>query len=318
MDIDERVKTTLKVIVSLALISYIVYNAGPYKILGELKRTNKFYFFIVVIISVIKVGISAKKWQILLKAKQEVKSYLYVWKIYYIGTFFNMFLPTNVGGDVIKAHKMSKKSKRSVEAYSSVFMERFTGIIAILLLAIFGTSIYFDKVPLQVSLVVFLFLLPLTIIAFILLSRKSLVRKFRWLYEWIFERFNPFSIREKLFKLYNSINLYTKKRRALSYALIISFAFHTLLILSNYILALSIGLVLPLQYFFIFIPISAILLFLPISIRGFGVREVIYVYFFGQVGASAAQAVTLSFLVQIVNIISSLIGGIVYLHSQIK
>ncbi|MBS3816629.1 MAG: flippase-like domain-containing protein [Candidatus Thermoplasmatota archaeon] len=227
--------------------------------------------------------------------------------MYYIGTFFNLFLPTNVGGDIVKAHKMSKVTKKSIEAYSSVFMERFTGLIAILSLAIAASTLYFSELPIDIISTIYVVFLTLIVLSFIMSLNKRL-----------FKNFNPFSIREKLLKLYSSISLYTKKKRTLGHALLVSFAFHTILILTNYILALSIGINVPIQYFFIFIPITAVLLFLPISIRGFGVREVLYVYFFTQVGATTAQAVSLSFLVQLFGIVSSLIGGFVYLSSQTK
>ena len=314
----DRLKTIIKIVVSISLISYVIYSAGPYKIWTEIKNIKLFYFLIVIIITIVKVGVSAKKWQILLKAKGEIKDFLHVWKIYYIGTFFNLFLPTNVGGDVVKAHKMSKVSKNSIEAYSSVFMERFTGVIAIFGLAIVATSLYFSQLPTDILFIIYVIFLPLIIMSFLMIWKDNIVDLFKKLIKRIFKNYNPFSIKEKLIKLYSSINLYTKKKRTLGYALIISFVFHTMLILTNYILALSIGLDIPIHYFFIFIPITAILLFLPISIRGFGVREVLYAYFFTQVGATTAQAVSLSFLVQLLGIISSLIGGFVYLFSQTK
>ncbi|MEF8834906.1 MAG: lysylphosphatidylglycerol synthase transmembrane domain-containing protein [Candidatus Thermoplasmatota archaeon] len=313
-----KIKTIIKIIVSISLITYVIYSAGPYKILAEIKGINILYFIVVIFITIIKIGVSAKKWQILLKAKGEIKNFLHVWRIYYIGNFFNLFLPTNVGGDIVKAHKMSKVSENSIEAYSSVFMERFTGVIAIFALAIVATTLFFNELPYEILIIIYLIFLPLIILSFIMIWRDSFVQKFRGLINILFKSFNPFSIKEKLIKLYKSVNLYTKKKKTLGYALLISLVFHTMLILTNYILALSIGMNIPLHYFFIFIPISAILLFLPISIRGFGVREVLYVYFFTQVGATTAQSVSLSFLVQLLGIISSLIGGFVYLFSQTK
>lgn len=314
----DRLKTIIKIIISISLISYVIYSAGPYKIWNEIKNINLLFFLIVILITIVKVGVSAKKWQILLKAKGEIKDFLHVWKIYYIGTFFNLFLPTNVGGDVVKAHKMSKVSKNSIEAYSSVFMERFTGVIAIFGLAIVATTLYFSELPTDILFIIYVVFLPLIILSFLMIWKDSIVDKFKKLIKRIFKNFNPFSIKEKLIKLYSSINLYTKKKKTIGYALIISFVFHTMLILTNYILALSIGIDIPIHYFFIFIPITAILLFLPISIRGFGVREVLYAYFFTQVGTTTAQAVSLSFLVQLLGIISSLIGGFIYLFSQTK
>lgn len=318
MKTKDKLKTIIKIIVSISLITYVIYSAGPYKIWAEIKGINILYFIVVIFITIVKIGVSAKKWQMLLKAKGEIKNFLHVWRIYYIGNFFNLFLPTNVGGDIVKAHKMSKVSENSIEAYSSVFMERFTGVIAVFALSIVATTLYFSELPYEILIIIYLIFLPLIILSLIMIWRDSFVQSFRGLINILFKSFNPFSIKEKLIKLYRSVNLYTRKKKTLGYALLISLFFHTMLILTNYILALSIGMNIPIHYFFIFIPITSILLFLPISIRGFGVREVMYVYFFTQVGATTAQSVSLSFLIQLLGIISSLIGGFVYLFSQAK
>ncbi len=314
----DRLKTLLKITVSLSLIFYIIYTYGPYNIIYQIRETNLFYFSIVILITVFNVIISARKWQLLLKAKGEIQSFLHIWKLYYIGTFFNMFLPTNVGGDVVKAHKLSQVSKKSVEAYSSVFMERFTGLIAVIALATISATFYLDDIPTTVAIMIYGVFLPAILISFFLISSKRFIILFQGFLNRILSTFNPFSLREKSIKMLKSINHYTKKKKSIIYALIISLIFHTLLIFINYLLSLSLGLDISLYFFFIFIPISHILLFLPVSIRGLGVREVIYVYFFTQVGATGAQAVSLSLLVQLIGVISSLIGGSVYLSSKIK
>ncbi|MFP3871453.1 MAG: lysylphosphatidylglycerol synthase transmembrane domain-containing protein [Candidatus Natronoplasma sp.] len=313
--LKKRLKTALKIIVSVSLISYVVYSTGPEKIYNELVGLNKLLFLAVMTMAIFKVAISAKKWEILLRAKGERKPFFEVLRIYYIGTFFNLFLPTNVGGDVVKAHKMSKISKKSVEAYSSVFMERFTGLVAIISLAVISSLSYIDSLPFYPLVIVFFVFLPLMLLASFLLSRKKYVKGLQNLMNRLIPNYNPFSIKEKILRFYRSLHLYTKKRKVLAYALGISFVFHTAHIMINYILSLSLGMSIPIQYFFLFIPITAVLLFLPISIRGFGVREVLYVLFFTQVGATPAQAVSLSFIVQVVNIINSLIGGGFYLWS---
>lgn len=318
LDIDRRIKTAIKIIGSLVLISYVLYTVGPYKIIGELKSADLLLFSIVILLGVIRVAISAKKWQLLLKAKDIFHGFKEVWRIYYIGNFFNMFLPTNVGGDVVKAHKMSKRSESPVDTYSSVFMERFTGVVVIISLAVVSSLIYFKNLPTDILLLIFGIILPSLIVLILLIFHSEISRGFESIYKRLFRSFNPFSIRRRLKKLHRSITSYRENGKVILYALLISLIFHVLLILSNFILSLSIGMDISLQYFFIFVPLTAILLFLPISIRGFGVREALYLYFFTSVGASGAKAVSLSFLVQIINIIGSSIGGGVYLFSASK
>ncbi|MFO7991931.1 MAG: lysylphosphatidylglycerol synthase transmembrane domain-containing protein [Thermoplasmata archaeon] len=316
--ISDKLKQAIKVVLSLSLIIYVIYSAGPYKILAQLKGVILYLFMITVLLGVFRIAISAKKWQILLQAKKIHVDYLDVLKLYYIGNFFNMFLPTNVGGDVIKAHKMSKRAEKKVEAYSSVFMERFVGVIALLSLTIVSSIIYFQNLPKVILILIFAVILPTVLIGTILMFNTTAANKFERFLHRILGTHNPFSIKEKLTKLYRSILEYRYKKKALLLSLIISFIFHTILVVTNYILALSLNFYVPIQYFFIFVPLTSMILFLPISIRGFGAREALYMFFFATVGVSASQAVSLSFLVQLLSIIGSLLGGFIYLFSKEK
>jgi uncharacterized protein (TIRG00374 family) len=226
-----------------------------------------------------------------------------------------MFLPTSVGGDVVKAHEMSKVSKDPVEAYSAVFMERLTGAIAILILALIATTIYIQKLSIDVIVFVYFVFPPIFILMIVLFLKEELVRKFEFIYKTFFWIFRRFSIGRKARKLYDSVNLYLRDKKVVFFALVISLVFQIMAILMNYMLSMAIGMDVPIYYFFIFIPISVIFSFLPISIRGIGVREVIFVYLFTEVGATAAQAVSLGFIGQIYMLIPSLLGSYYFIAS---
>ncbi len=314
----ERLKALLKVLVSIVLITVIIWRIGPRTILDELLAADPSYFLLAIGLTIFNVMLSAKKWHILLTSKEGSKSFLQLWKLYYIGTFFNLFLPTTVGGDIVRAHKTSKISKHWIEGYSSVFMERFTGMIAIVILATISGTLYYHDFPRSIMLTIYVIFVPLILISFFLIYSDRFIAFMQRLLKKIFKNFNPFSVKEKSIKMLTSINQYAHMKKLIVCALVLSLLFHSMLIISYYLLAISLGLTIPLYYFFVFIPVSHVILLLPISIRGFGVREVIYVSFFTQVGATGAEAVSLSLLVQILGITSSLIGGAVYLHSKLK
>jgi uncharacterized protein (TIRG00374 family) len=314
--LDKKIKHLLKTLVTIGLLSYVIYSANLAKIFDVLKKINFWIFLLVILIGVFSIALSAKKWQILLEVKGEKRRFKDVLKVYYIGIFFNMFFPTTIGGDVIKAHEMSKTSKKKVEAYSSVFMERFTGAIAILLLAIVATTIYFNNLPMMVIFLVYCVFTPLLLIIIVVFSRKKFVKKFRRLYSIFFQLFARFSLKKKVEKLYDSISLYGKEKKCLLIVLLVSLSFQSITIILRYILSKAIGMDVPLYYFFIFIPICSLIAFLPISIRGIGIFEFLYMYFFTMVGATAAEAVSLAFLTHILAFINSTTGGVIYLFSK--
>lgn len=316
---NEKLKTLLKIGVSVSLFSFVIYSAGPSKIWGVLKEANLIYLLSAILLTVIiGVGLSAKKLQILLRAKGEDIGFFSVLRYYYIGTFFNLFLPTTIGGDIIKAHKISGETKASEEAYSSVFMERFTGLIAVVTLAIISSLLYFGKIPTNALLIIYLVFLPGIFLFLLFMTKKSAVRKLKSIYNPLFSLLEFVDFKRKMRRFYNSVNRFKKQRRWVLFAVGISFLFHIILISSNFLLSKSVGMGVSFYYFLVFIPVCVVLLLLPISIRGFGVREVLYVYFFTQVGATPAQAFSMAFLFQIVGILRSGLGGVIYLTSEIS
>ena len=115
---------------------------------------------------------------------------------------------------------------------------------------------------------------------------------------------------KQLRELYESV--YACGLKAIGGALAISLVFNILLIAVNYLIALSLGIEIPLWYFLLFIPLTSFLLVLPISLSGLGVREGAYVYLFAQAGVSAPLALAMSLLFYALNVATGLIGGVLY------
>ncbi len=139
------------------------------------------------------------------------------------------------------------------------------------------------------------------------------MRKFGFLYTYFFRVFDFLNLEDKTRRFYDSINRYKENKKEIMYALFLSFLFHINAIIQHFLVAQSMNLGVPLHYFFVFIPICTILLFIPISIRGFGMREILYVHLFTQVSITSAEAFSMSFLIQLLLLMGSSIGGIFYL-----
>jgi hypothetical protein len=81
-------------------------------------------------------AISTLKWRILLAPVDLSTPYLRLLGFYFTGMFFNLFLPTIVGGDAVKALLLARETGAPARATMSVFMERNTGLCALLLIAL--------------------------------------------------------------------------------------------------------------------------------------------------------------------------------------
>ena len=293
-----------RVLISAGLLALLIYRTGIVAIGEILAGVILLLFLMAVIVENMGVALSAKKWQMFLESRGIQLSYRESLSYYYIGSFFNTMMPSSVGGDIIKSYKLGKKTD-SVGAFSSSIMDRMTGLLAVVSIASVAVVISYGILP-RAALLAAVAVISGFAGTVVILMKTSLVERFTTL---VFSRWA--TIHAFLMKVISSVKGYRDKKLILA-AMVISFLYHIMLILNNYLLSLALGMNIDIRYFFIFIPIAEILVSLPVSIQGFGVREGSYALLFSSIGAEYAAAFSLGFLDQIVKVITSMIGGVVY------
>ncbi len=310
---NKKLRYIINAVISITLITTIIYMTGAKRVWDQLSHLIIPIFALAIVIENFGVAVSAKKWQMLLGMKGMNIPFITAWKYYYVGTFFNAFLPTSVGGDAVKAYSISKKLERREEAFSSVMMDRFTGLVAVVSIGSASLVLGWNTIPeeaLMICLPVFALLLLLIAMIFKTEVVEAIIRRP------IFGRFGR--IRDFVDRIYISFKEYGSLKREMVPIILISLFYHFLLITNNYIISVSLGLKIPVYYFFIFIPVAEILVFLPVTIQGFGVREGTYVALFSSVNVAGAKAFALGFSDQIVILILDIVSGIVYLCSALN
>ncbi|OKY77401.1 MAG: putative flippase AglD2 [Candidatus Methanohalarchaeum thermophilum] len=299
---NDKIKTISKFVISFTLIAVLLYKTDISKIISQLKNIKITFFVLALFLSFIGLVISAKKWQILLKAKGENQKLLKVFKHYYIGAFSNLFLPSTIGGDAVKATTISKDLNNKEEGFSSVFMERYTGLISLIMISSFGFTYSYELLGKKILTAFILVLVLFGTITFLALSEKS-----QKILNFLPSKL-PLNLREKILNLHFSIREYKDQKKAILYSIIVSIFFHVIKILYVFVLALALGIEIPILFLIVMVPVSQIILFLPISIQGIGVRETLYVSFLNEIGLPASTSLSLSLLIEITIIIKNIPG----------
>lgn len=297
-----------RVAISTILLALFFYFIGFEKILNEISKTVLSLFIIAIAIENIGVFLSAKRWQIILREKKINLKFGETLCLYYIGSFFNTMMPSSFGGDVIKAYKLGK-STDAIYSFSSVILDRISGLIGVTMIASISIIFFHSRLPSNVILIS-LFIILSFISLFLLAVKTRIPEK---VIDILFSRWQKprkfFNGVMKTFKEY-------KGKKMWAYIILFSVIYHIMLVINNYILALSLNINIEFFYFLIFIPVSQILVALPVSIQGFGVREGSYSMLFSSVGVDYSSAFSIGFLNQIVKVITSIIGGVVYVAKK--
>jgi len=134
-----------KIPVSLILIGWIVYKVDISKVWEIVQQAKGWWLVAALSLHVFGYWVSGKRWKVLLKAQDVIVPLSLTIKSYLVGTFFNQFLPTIVGGDVVRGMDTAKPCGSLTKSLTIILFERFTGIIVLLMLVSSGIILQVGK-----------------------------------------------------------------------------------------------------------------------------------------------------------------------------
>lgn len=228
-------------------------------------------------------------------------------KLTYIGYYFNNFMPTAVGGDIVKGHYAAHATHKKLQSYASVMMDRLIGLFTFLIVAAF--ALVFDRgrsdLPLLAPMVFVLVIVGIFLgLAITNIRVASFMRT-------VFARFKLMGIGEKINSLYDIVHDYRNRGDIVLKAFTISIFSQSIYFVMIYLFFRALGYVVPLGNIFLIMPIVTFISMIP-SLGGLGVREGALVAFFTPLTNKEA-AFAVSILVLFGLLLISLLGGIIYL-----
>jgi glycosyltransferase 2 family protein len=282
----------LKTSISVLLLALIFRKAGLHNIVRHFRSMDVRYFILASFLHIVVVAIAALRWRLLLDEPYSVRRIL---SLYFIGNFFNHILPGTVGGDSVKVYYLYRDTRRSGSSLGSVFLDRYIGLVALLLIGLVS-SVIANR---ELSRIGLERLVPSVLAAF--LAGSLLVFGLRIGKGFSFMR-----------DFYAYFHLYLNKKGVMLKTFLLSLVLHFLVICMIFVIALGLGRRLPFTALFVFMPIIMTVIAVPITISGFGVREGAFTLLFGLIGVPAHLCASLSFLWFLSMAASSFIGLVEY------
>lgn len=288
-------KFLLKLLISIVLIVVIYFKVDKNSLFYSISKLNLYFLPLIFFLLIANYIVSSIRWKKLLSIYGEYKevSLFLLVKLYFIGAFFNNFLPTSIGGDVYKAMKLGGYIKERSKAFASTFMERFSGVVILVIFALYGILSTFGMYGV------------LLLVGFCVASVC-----FYFALEIIGKKFS------KLKKFTDALFEYRNKKSVVAYALITSVFVQIFSILTQYLIFIALGAQISLGYSFFAFPVIILASFFIPSQNSIGVQDILYGSFFSSVGVPLEIAVSASIVYHLVRLLTSLIGGVFYAFSK--
>ncbi len=304
-----RTLLIVKLAVSVALILWITSRVDLPQVWVNFSAADPFLLVVAFAMFFLGYVLTAFRWRTLIRSQGSDATVPQLVRSFMVGIFFNNFLPSTVGGDVVRMYDSWRIVGSKSIAFTVVFVDRFLGVIALLGFA--SVALMLDegiaaRLPF-VTLWMILIAIGTILLCYLMFwpgTGEALVR--------LAERFLAGNITGFLKKIMASFKVYARHRRALRNALGLSVLLQINVVLHYTLLARSVGIVIPIESMFLVVPIAVFVMMVPISINAIGVREAIFVFIFSQYGVAEEQSLLVGLIAYGFSLLQGILGGVVF------
>lgn len=308
-----RLGTLAKVVVSVGVLAFLLSRLNRTELLSQVASAQPLWLALALVLYFGAILLGVLKWRLLVRVQRLDVSYGDLASYTFAGLFLGNVLPTNLGGDVVRAYALARAAGGSTEAaITSVVVDRLMGLIAFFGAALVSIALVFalgthasQLKALEIATVV-----SATVFALggTLFFSRRVARRLAFVFAIpLLARFKPRALR-----LFQAIQTYRSSYLTLAANVALSVGVLVVATFVWYSVALALGLDIPLIYFFLFNPLIAFVLMLPISFNGLGPKEATAIFFFGLVGVPNESAFVLALIFHAIVVLTSLPGGVLW------
>lgn len=303
---------TIKIVVSVGLLYVLLSRVDVTRLWATARTASVPLLAAALGLYLLMVLASAWRWGLLLRAQHIAARPVTLIQSYLVATFFNNFLPSNIGGDVVRIRDTSNVAGSKTLATTVVLVDRGIGLLGLVFVAAMGASLTAKASPalgpLGPGLLWLVLLVGVAVAAPVLLLPHGVGRLLAPLkvlhQEWVEER---------IARLVLALARFRDAPAAIALGFLGAIVVQGILVAFYAAIARAINVPIPVAHLAILVPLSFIVQMAPVSVNGLGVREATFSFYFAQLGLPLESALALSFLGAALVMLFSLSGAAVHL-----
>lgn len=309
LSVKRSLQVVLKLAVSLALLAYLFSTTDLRALLGRVRSGDIVLFACAVVFYALMLLLSTWRWRVLLEAQGFPTALKELSASYLVATFFNNFMPSNIGGDLIRVRDSARYTGSLLTSLAVVAIDRILGFGALYFLAalayasggprvqhLLGATQVIAGLGVVFTLMAYFFFRPGTarrLLALLRLQRVGFVR-------------------ERFAVVQGAVHVYRDRMAAVWTAFAASVALQALFVGYYYAVAHALRIALPLPACFLMVPLCTLVQAVPVSFNGWGIRETVFIVYFAQVGLPRESALAFSLVGAGLIVLLSLSGAVVW------
>lgn len=299
-----------KAVVGLALLGLLIVRLDVHAVLDSFASLAWGGLALAFLAQLAAKFVWTVRWQEILRAVGLERRFADLLALVFVGLFFNNFLPTSMGGDLVRGYYASRGRGGIAMNYAVLVVERALGLITLMALAavaaVTALLLRDPRLPRELLAGVALVALCGTAVGIVGFAWKGWRARLQRLA-------GPQGrVSRMLAEVSRALDLFhspaTPRLRIVAY----SFLLQVVAVLFHVACARAVGLQTPALVFFLVVPASVVAALLPVTLNGLGLREGVLVGLLAAYGAPSAAAGAFAVLALLVALVFALLGGLVY------
>jgi uncharacterized membrane protein YbhN (UPF0104 family) len=304
--------TVLKLAVSLGLLLVLFARTDSASLWQSVKRASLPWVLAALGVYLLQMFVSTWRWKLLLGAQGVRVRGQWLLGSYLVAAFFNNFLPSNIGGDVIRIRDTSRPARSKTLAAAVVLAARCLGLLGLALVAATGATAAVSlggsrAVPVLPSWLWTGLAVATLVSAPVVLSPDVVGRLLQPL-----TIFHPEWVGGQITRITDILARFRRHPFALLHALGGAVVVQGMLVVFYAAVARSLKIPVSAAHLAVIVPLSFVVQMVPVSVNGFGVREATFSFYFTRIGLPIESAMALSLGATAVVMFFSLSGAVVY------
>jgi len=306
--------SALKAVVSLGLLALLLSRVDVSRLWSVARNASIVWLGAALLLYLAMVLSSAVRWGVLLRALHVRLPFSFLTQSFLVATFFNNFLPSNIGGDVVRITDTAPAAGSKTLATTVVLIDRGLGLLGLALMAATGASLMTRMAldPVGPRVLWAGFGVGAVVAAPALLMPDAVAKLLQPLrifhQEWVDARIE---------KLTYALTRFKETPAALMLCFAGAVVVQAILVLFYVAIARSMSIPIGFAELAVIVPISFIVQMIPVSLNGFGVREATFGFYFTRLGLPLESALLVSFVGAALIMVFSLSGGVAYLRRSV-
>jgi len=299
-----------KLVVSLGLLGVLFSRTDLNSIWEHVRHASGFWLLVGLLLYAISLGVAAWRWGLLCGAQGMPVRTRTLFTSYLVASFFNNFLPSNIGGDVVRIRDTAGPAGSKTLATTVVLFDRAIGLMGVVLMAAIGASVASGGAAAAAALPVWPswlwagFLLATVVAAPAVIAPAGVGRLLQPL-----TVFHPEWVGDRITKITGTLERFRDRPSSLLGGFAGALTVQAMMVLFYAAVARSFNIPVTTWHLAVVVPVSFVVQMLPVSVNGFGVREATFSFYFTRIGLPIGSAIALSLGAQALIMLFSLTGA---------